>query len=216
MAAPHDRDKTPAWTAALLAFGGALAVGGEATAREVQEPPSLLATWMRPGLYLPIGVSAAGAYGSDDQSGLALGAEASLVSLGLVGPGGTWLGGYTDACWDFGADAFRHSAGPQLGIAMLGLDLGYLGEVRDGQYRPGFTARGLVTMGILSLFGRYGRLYGGAGRDDEDVAEFGVLAKFPLLLGGPSTLASEPEREASAVPTSPMVSTRSFDWAGTP
>jgi len=203
------------WTATLLACGAALAACPDAAAQNVEESRSLIATWMRPGLYLPIGVSAAGAYGSDDQSGLALGAEASLVSLGLVGPDGTWLGGYTDACWDFGANAFRHSTGPQFGIAMLGLDLGYLGEVRDGQYRPGFTARGLVTMGVLSLFGRYGRLYGGAGRDDGDVAEFGVLAKVPLLLQGASTLASDPAPEASAPSTSKTVSMPSRGWRGT-
>lgn len=137
---------------------------------------------MQPGLYLPIGATAAGAYRSDDTSGLALGGEASLVSLGAVGPPGTWLGGYADARWDFGADALLHSVGPQFGIAMLGLDLGYLGEASGGRYRPGFTARGLLTIGILSLFGRYGRLYGEAGQDDEDVAEFGVLAKIPWLL----------------------------------
>lgn len=175
--------------AAVLAV---LAASAVSTASSPTRPQSatdrqpLVARWARPGLYLPVGVSAAGTYRAADGEtrGLALGSEVSVVSFDQVGPPGTWLGGYADATWDLAAAAFRHGAGPQFGIAMLGLDLGYLGELCEGRYRPGFAARGLLTMGPLSLFGRYGRLYGEAGQDDEDVAEFGVLAKFPWLLSG--------------------------------
>ena len=171
----------------LAAAAWLLAVGTPAATRAQDAPEDGdfdLASLAEPGVYLPMGASLGGAYRHDAPDGLMLGAEVSLVSFGQVGPPGSWFGGYADGCWDFGVDAFRHSTGPQFGIAMLGLDVGYLGELRDGTYRPGLSARGFVTLGVLSMFGRYGRLYGRGAVADEDVAEFGVLVKVPLRLSG--------------------------------
>lgn len=152
------------------------------TAHGSDDAPLSLESLARPGTYLPVGLSVSGAFRDEAPDGLMLGAEASLVSFNEIGPPGAWFGGYLDGGWDFAAEAFRHSLGPQFGIAMLGLDTGYLGQWQSGSYRPGLASRGFITLGWVAVYGRYGRLWGLAGAGDEDVAEFGVLAKIPLLL----------------------------------
>lgn len=136
--------------------------------------------WIAPGLFLPIGLSLAGCFRGSDLDGAVLGGEASLVSVDQLGLPGGWIGGFVDAQWDAGSDAFRHGIGPEFGIGLIGVDVSYFGELRNGHYRPGFAARALLAFGVATIYGRYGRAYDGTAT--ADFAELGVLAKLPLRL----------------------------------
>ena len=159
-------------------------------ARAEADATDTVRRWLAPGLFLPMGLSLAGCFRGGDLDGAVLGAEASLVSIDQLGLPGGWLGGFVDAQWDGGSRAFRHGIGPEFGIGLIGVDVSYFGELRDGRYRPGFAARALLTFGVVAAYGRYGRAYDGT--DSADFAEFGMLAKFPLRLSRDEPAAQHP------------------------
>src|SRR5262245_42288122 len=108
------------------------------------------------GVFVPVGLSVAGATHGHG-SGFVLGAEASAVYFN-----GAWVGGYLDAARDFGAEAFRISTGPEIGLGPLGADFGYVAAVADdGSYRHGYAARGLLTISVAAVYGRYVTLFSG-------------------------------------------------------
>ena len=182
----------------LVALAGLIVVLLAARpARADSDVLSLVRDFYAPGVFLPVGVSFAGTFREPDLDGLALGAEASLVSVEQIGPSGLWFGGYVDALWDTGSGALRHNIGPEIGIAVLGLDVSYFGVVRQGEYRPGFAARGFVTLGVLSAYVRYGRSF--ADKEAPDFAELGLLAKVPIRLTRDEEPASAPAASAKAV-----------------
>lgn len=126
------------------------------------------------GWYVPVGINLGGALHHSLPDGFLFGGEASVVH---IDEGAVWAGGYVDGLWDFGADQFRFSVGPEVGVAFLGFDAGYMGMVAaDDSYHHGFVARGMLSLGLLALYGRYGRTFDpGAG-----LGELGVLLKFPI------------------------------------
>lgn len=128
-------------------------------------------------LYLPVGANLGAAIHPGLRSGFLFGAEASLV---YPVSSGLWYGGYVDALGDTGARAFRWSTGPELGFGFVGLDGGYLGQAGKAGYSHGVTARGLLTLGLVAVYGRWGHLFGDTGA--ENFAEVGALLKFPIEL----------------------------------
>jgi len=120
----------------------------------------------------------------DGANGAVLGAE---VSAPYLASSGYWYGAYADALHDFGPRRQRFSLGPELGVAVLGVDGGLLAELADGSMRTGYTVRGLLTFGVIALYGRYGHLGG------EGEASFGEIG---LLIKGYKELSPQPPRGA--------------------
>ncbi len=121
------------------------------------------------GWYLPVGLNLGGAVHADRPDGFLLGAEVSAAHVDV--DSGFWYGAYLDALWDFGPDALRFGLGPEIGVGLVGIDGGYLGEIHDRSYTHGFQLRLLVTLAIVAAYGRWGHLFRQA--QDEDFGEYG-------------------------------------------
>lgn len=131
------------------------------------------------GWYLPVGLTLGGSVHPDDMNGFVLGAEVSGVHFSARSM--FWVGAYTDALYDFGPNAFRFSVGPEIGYSVLGLDFGYLGVADDHEgYSSGIQLRAIVSLGVLSAYGRWGHVFGDVG--EHDFGELGVLIKVPFEL----------------------------------
>jgi hypothetical protein len=155
----------PRLLAAIVAAALALAAAGEARA----------SGWFDPnGVWAPVGLELGGSFNGQDRGGFFIGPEASVVYFS----DGVWAGGFADAVWDFGSDQFRHAIGPELGFGPLGVDFAYLGVLEDGDYRPGYAARGMITFSVLAVYGRYGHVFDNA--PIPTFGEVGVLLKLPL------------------------------------
>lgn len=115
----------------------------------------------------------------DGGLGFATGAEVSVAGYEVIGPPGHgwWTGIYADAVQDFGAKSWRASIGPELGYAVVGVDGGLLLERRDGRLHEGMCIRPLLTIGIISVYGRGGWLPGAA---SAVFGEAGVVLKMPI------------------------------------
>jgi hypothetical protein len=130
-----------------------------------------------PGWYLPFGITLGAALHPALAHGFFLGGEVSGVYFSRRA---LWAGGYADVLYDWGSDALRWTAGPELGWGPFGIDFGYLGQRREGAVAHGIAGRGLFTVGVVGIYGRVGWLPGAAG--EERFAEVGLLIKFPALL----------------------------------
>ena len=110
-------------------------------------------------------------------NGAVLGAE---VSAPYLADSGFWFGAYADTLHDFGPGWQRFSFGPEAGFAIFGVDGGLLAELADGTMRKGYTIRGVLTLGVLGLYGRYGSL--GGPDPERGFGEIGLLMKafWPL------------------------------------
>jgi len=155
--------------------------------------PASASDFVPEGVFVPVGLTVAGATHGKG-SGFVLGAEASAVYFN-----GAWIGGYLDAARDFGAEELRISTGPELGFGPIGADFGYVAAVDDdGGYRHGYVARGLLTISLAAVYGRYVTLFGGDA-PPERFAEIGMMFKFPIPAYTPKRV--EPaavERDAAA------------------
>lgn len=109
-------------------------------------------------------------------SAMLLGAEASVVRQTTEF---VWYGGYVDGVRDFGRDQTRFSIGPEVGWSAFGLDAGYLLLVTDGSVSHGITMRPLVSLGYVTLFGRFSKDLTAGGRV---WSELGLLLKYPFEL----------------------------------
>jgi hypothetical protein len=130
-----------------------------------------------PGWYSLVGANVGMSVLARQSNGAVLGAEASIVHLSRDV---FWAGGYVDALHDTSWGAQRISIGPELGAAIFGIDGGYLMQIDHGSIEHGFVVRPLITFGVLALYGRYGHLFIGDGRDD--FGELGLLLKYPIDL----------------------------------
>jgi len=151
-------------------------------------------SWDPDGLWLPVGLQFGPSAVEESREGAFIGGEASFVSYSR----GVWIGGFADAVWDTGPGQLRHVIGPEIGWATFGIDVGYLGVLQDGEYRPGVAARAICTVGFAGLYGRYGRVFGDA--PTPGFGELGVQLKLPipLALHAPdrSSRAASPRRVA--------------------
>ncbi len=130
------------------------------------------------GWYLPVGLNLGASLHPKVHHGFLVGGEVSFVHLGakkLI-----WAGGYVDALHDLGAKATRFSFGPEFGWSIVGIDAGYMGDVRDGEYHHGMTIRAMLTLGIVTLYGRWGHVFGL--ERESDFGEIGFLFKAPIPL----------------------------------
>jgi hypothetical protein len=119
------------------------------------------------------GLTTGGSFGSLG-GGYYLGGEVSAAWLFE----GVWGGVYADAAYDFGQGATTVSLGPEVGWMVLGLDGGLAARFgRQPDPELGFHVRGMLALGLFSLYGRYGGWPGAGGV--EHVGQVGITLKFP-------------------------------------
>lgn len=111
-------------------------------------------------------------------AGFIAGPEVSVVHY--YGRSGWWLGGYGDLIRDAATSATRFSFGPEIGRAIFGLELAYLGQSRASQYSHGVAARFLVTIAFVGVYFRGGYLFNDP--SENNVGEVGVLLKLPVKI----------------------------------
>lgn len=153
---------------ALAVVAAALVVSATPAARADGGPKFSDSLWVPLGLNLGYSLNPEPA-----PNGFLAGPELSFVYLdrSLY-----WLGAYTDVLRDFGTDTTRVSAGVESGVAIFGLDLGYVAAYKD-DWRHGARARLLVTLPVLHFYAGVGRV-GGDGA--HTWGEVGALFKFPI------------------------------------
>jgi hypothetical protein len=139
-----------------------------------------------PSWLLPVGVNVGGAlHPNGVPGGAIIGGEASLAHVSwsntrFVQYPDSWEGGYVDMVYDHAAKRSRFTVGPEVGVLFVGIDGGFVGQFGGGAFHPGFAFRPLLTLGFLSIYGRFGWIPG-----DPEVnrfTEIGVLLKWPIGL----------------------------------
>jgi hypothetical protein len=126
------------------------------------------------GSYLLLGPTLSGVLGRSAGDGVALGGELSFANVSEP----HWLGAYFDASHTFNADETRVGFGPEVGLAIFGLDAGYvlaLGGADGTQH--GLALRPMLTIGFASAYFRSTWLFGA---DADWFAELGIMLKAPI------------------------------------
>jgi hypothetical protein len=132
------------------------------------------------GWYLPVGVDLAYAWLPAGTTGALLGGEASVAYVDFSSTP-HWYGAFVSGGYLTNTTAGRFSVGPEVGYAIFGLDGGFVDVVSSGKDYAGFTLRPMLTVGFLTLYGRWDHLVSGGGTD---MKQAGVLLKFPVALTG--------------------------------
>jgi len=127
------------------------------------------------GLFLPVGMSFAGAAHPRSDSSFALGAETSLV-LFPVGEG-YWAGGYGDVVYETTNELTRTSLGLEFGFTFIGIDGGVVAQFGNGETHWGGVIRPMLSASLLTFYGRWGFF-----AHADDFREVGVLLKLPIHL----------------------------------
>ena len=124
-----------------------------------------------PGWSVLVGSHFGGSFGGG--GGGFLGAELSVSRLSQR----WWTGLYVDGGYDFGRGGeVLVTGGPQLGYTAIGLDGGAALRVRDGETDLGPPGRLLISLAILSIYGRYAYF-----TDSGDhLGQVGLLFKLPV------------------------------------
>lgn len=129
--------------------------------------------------YVPVGVNVGYSLNrslSPNNGGL-LGLEASVVDFYE----GRWYGAYADAVVDFASDEVRCTLGPELGLAILGIDGGYLFTDSPQGTQHGFVVRPMFAFGWVTAYTRFGIVLT---PPKDKFGEVGLLLKFPLWESG--------------------------------
>ncbi len=156
----------------VLALG---VVGFSPAVAWAQDDPADFAFGNEVQSFVLTGLTTGGSFGSHG-GGYYLGGEVSAAWLFE----GVWGGVYADAAYDFGQGATTVSLGPEVGWMVLGLDGGLAARFgRQDDPELGFHVRGVVALGLFSLYGRYGG-WPGAGGALEHVGQVGITLKLPV------------------------------------
>lgn len=144
------------------------------------------------GWYGKLGLESGVVFGRERGAAPLLGAAATLVR---VNEHLEWYGLQGDVLVDWNGDrdaGLRYSLGPELGVAIYGVDLGYFGERADGQTRHGLQARAKVTVGLAAVYVRAAYAAGAppavtgdrapALSDEETSLEVGLQLKLPVYI----------------------------------
>ncbi len=164
--------------AGLSALSVASFSGGAARADAAPKPESGL--WGSLGVPLGLGV-----HRGPNQ--FFFGAEASLFHLNRDF---RWLGGYADIVAEPSSEAVRVSVGPEIGMAVLGIDGGYVREL-GGAKRHGFAVRPMLSLAFTTLAFRIGHFPGEKG---------GSYGELTLLVKVPFEISTQPYRHARPEP----------------
>ncbi len=142
------------------------------------------------GWYGKLGLETGVAFGRERGAAPLLGAVATFVRLNEHLE---WYGLQGDLLVDWNGDrdaGMRWSFGPELGVAIYGIDLSYFGERTDGETHHGFQARAKLTVGLAAVYVRGAHARGG---EDESSLEVGLQLKLPVYIArGRRSLRSAP------------------------
>lgn len=152
------------------------ALPGVAAAEE-QQPFSI---GTKPAWYVLAGVTTGASLVATDRGGY-VGGELSVARLGQ---GGRYVGLYGDGYHDIGAGRTYATLGPEIGWKFLGIDAG--AASRFGARRPewGATGRLFLSVGVVTVYGRYAYFVDSLGRDNDHVVQVGALVKIPIKIWG--------------------------------
>ena len=134
----------------------------------------------KPVWYLMGGVTTGATVAASDRGGF-VGGEASIVRLSR---GGRFFGFYSDGYYDFGIDRTYTTTGLELGYKYFGIDGGGAARIGTGRVEWGATGRLFVTVGIVSIYGRYALFPDPLVQRNEHVIQVGALVKVPLGIWG--------------------------------
>lgn len=124
------------------------------------------------GIHGLVGANLGAALHGQGKSGALVGVEASAAWLD---PDRSlwWGGGYLDVLRDVGTGVWRSGVGPEFGWGPFGLDFGLAMRWQDG-VRVGWQVRPMLTLGVLSVYGRWESV---AGEPGGGFLELGLLIK---------------------------------------
>ena len=149
-----------------------------ATAHAEDPPPFTIGA--KPAWYLLAGVTTGATTVAHDRGGY-VGGEASLVRLGAAG---RYFGFYGDGYHDIGAARTYATLGPELGYKIVGIDLGGATRLGGARAEWGATGRLFLSVGVVSVYGRYAYFIDSLGHDNEHVVQIGALVKIPFKIWG--------------------------------
>jgi hypothetical protein len=158
---------------------GVATFGAERVAQAEETTPAFT-IGARPIWYLLGGVTGGLTTVAHDRGGF-VGGELSAARLSH---GGRWIGAYGDGYYDFGAQRGYVTLGPELGYKMFGVDAGGAARLGGDRVELGPTGRLFVTLGVLSIYGRYAYFADALGSGDKNVVQIGALLKMPLAVWG--------------------------------
>lgn len=160
------------WSRAL-AMAAVLALGAGAAGAEPDEASEQPFDFgPQPGWTMMLGPTFGGSFGSGGGGGY-LGAEWSVSRLSQA----SWIGLYVDGLYDFGRGGEPlFTAGPQLGMAIVGFDGGGALRLVDGEPEFGATGRLLLSLAVVSLYGRYGYFFD----TGDHLGQVGLMFKLPV------------------------------------
>jgi hypothetical protein len=131
------------------------------------------------GWYGKLGVESGVVFGRERGAAPLLGAAATFVRMN---DHLEWYGLQGDLAVDWNGDrdaGARWSLGPELGVAVYGVDLSYFGERTDGEAHHGLQARAKLTVGLAAVYLRGAWTLAGA---DETSLEAGLQVKLPVYV----------------------------------
>ena len=143
-----------------------------------KKPPFVIGT--QPVWYLMGGVTTGATVAAADRGGF-VGGEASVVRLSR---GGRFFGFYGDGYYAFGVDRSYTTTGVELGYKFLGVDGGGAARIGSGRVEWGATGRLFLTLGIVSVYGRYAIFPDPLLQGNEHVIQVGALVKVPFAIWG--------------------------------
>ncbi len=118
------------------------------------------------------GISGGGSFQSAGNGGFT-GANVSLFRL----KHGRWIGAFASGQYDFPARSFMALGGAEIGYKIVGIDAGLATRFDEGGPSFGPQGSALLTVGVISLFGRY--IYWP--ESEEQVFQVGLTLKVPLI-----------------------------------
>ena len=143
-----------------------------------EKPPFTIGA--KPTWYLMSGVTTGGTVAAHDRGGF-VGGEASIVRLSR---GGKFFGCYGDGYYDFGIERSYATTGVELGYKVFGIDGGGASRIGSGRVEWGATGRLFLTVGIISLYGRYAIFPDPIIQGNEHIVQIGALVKIPFAIWG--------------------------------
>lgn len=142
------------------------------------------------GWYGKLGLESGVAFGRARGAAPLLGAVATFVHMNRHLE---WYGLQGDLLVDWNGErdaGMRWSLGPELGVAVFGVDVSYFGERADGMTHHGFQVRAKLTVGLAAVYVRGAHALSG---EEESSLEVGLQLKLPVYVArGRRSLRSAP------------------------
>jgi hypothetical protein len=142
------------------------------------EPPAYTIGSL-PAYFVNAGVTSGGTIVARDGGGY-IGGELSFARLHQ----GRLIGLYGDGYYDLGAKRTYATGGLELGYTFIGIDGGAATRIGGERLDWGPTGRLFVTIGILSIYGRYAYFPESLGVKDDHVVQIGGMFKLPFAAWG--------------------------------